>query len=156
MSCDVHICPYMFTSYSSQRGLLSRSAWHLLERYCEGALWYESAIVQYSYKYSPVTTASLARNSSTLRIVFTAVLSPKLQRNVSKAVSVGWSPGQVLPCVVVVWRSHRGRSVPGVFTERSGGPLVTLNFCVMRRYKLGEGDLVSTFLFILFVETLYW
>ena len=26
----------------------------------------------------------------------------------------------------------------------SGGPLVTLNLCVIRRYYLGEGDLVST------------
>ena len=36
------------------------------------------------------------------------------------------------------------RSVPRVFTERSGVPLVTLNLCVMRWYNLGEGDLVST------------
>ena len=36
------------------------------------------------------------------------------------------------------------RSVPQVFTERSEVPLVTLDLCVMRRYNLGEGDLVST------------
>ena len=36
------------------------------------------------------------------------------------------------------------RSVPRVFTERSEVPLVTLNLCVMRRYNLGEGDLVFT------------
>ena len=36
------------------------------------------------------------------------------------------------------------RSVPRVFTERSEVPLVTLNLCVMRRYNLGEADLVST------------
>ena len=35
------------------------------------------------------------------------------------------------------------RSVPRVFTERSEVPLVTLNLCLMRRYNLGEGDLVS-------------
>ena len=36
------------------------------------------------------------------------------------------------------------RSVPRVFTEQSEVPLVTLSLCVMRRYNLGEGDLVST------------
>ena len=36
------------------------------------------------------------------------------------------------------------RPVPRVFTGRSEVPLVTLNLCVMRRYNLGEGDLVST------------
>ena len=37
------------------------------------------------------------------------------------------------------------RSVPRVFTERNEVPLVTLNYkYVMRRYNLGEGDLVST------------
>ena len=36
------------------------------------------------------------------------------------------------------------RSVPRVCTERSEVPLVTLNLCVMKRYNLGEGDLVST------------
>ena len=36
------------------------------------------------------------------------------------------------------------RSVPRVFTERSEVPLVTLNLCVMRRYNIGEGALVST------------
>ena len=36
------------------------------------------------------------------------------------------------------------RSVPRVFTERTEVSLVTLNLCVMRRYNLGEGDLVST------------
>ena len=34
--------------------------------------------------------------------------------------------------------------MPRVFTERSEVPLVTLNLCVMRRYNLGEGHLVST------------
>ena len=43
------------------------------------------------------------------------------------------------------------RSVPRVFTERSEVPLVTLNLCVMRRYHLGEGDLVSTQCTFLFV-----
>ena len=57
---------------------------------------------------------------------------------------MGRSPWQVLSCVVVVWRTHRGGLVPWVFTERSEVPLVTLNLCVMRRYNLGEGDLVST------------
>ena len=31
-----------------------------------------------------------------------------------------------------------------VFTERSEIPLVTSNLCIIRRYNLGEGDLVST------------
>ena len=34
------------------------------------------------------------------------------------------------------------RSVLRVSTERSEVPLVTLNLCVMRRYNLGQGDLV--------------
>ena len=36
--------------------------------------------------------------------------------------------------------------MPPVFTERTEVPLVTLNLCVMKmkRYNLGEGDLVST------------
>ena len=58
--------------------------------------------------------------------------------------NVGRCPWQVLSCVVVVWRTHRGGLVPRVYTERSEGLLVTLNLCVMRRYNLGEGDLVST------------
>ena len=32
----------------------------------------------------------------------------------------------------------------GSTRERSERPPVTLNLCVMRRYDLGEGDLVST------------
>ena len=59
-------------------------------------------------------------------------------------VTVGRCPWQILSCVVEMWRTHRGGSVPRVFTERSEGPVVTLNLCVMRRYYLGEGDLVST------------
>ena len=47
--------------------------------------------------------------------------------------------------VVVVWRRQGGGSVPQVYTERSGRPWVTLNFCVLRRYDLEEGDLVSIF-----------
>ena len=35
-----------------------------------------------------------------------------------------------------------GRCLARVFTERSEVPLVTLNLCVMRRYNLGEDDLV--------------
>ena len=57
---------------------------------------------------------------------------------------MGQSPWQILSCVVVVWRTHRGGLVPPVFKERSEVPLVTLNLCVMRRYNLGEGDLAST------------
>ena len=34
--------------------------------------------------------------------------------------------------------------MPQVFTERSEVPLVTLNLCVMRRYNLGEGEVLST------------
>ena len=41
---------------------------------------------------------------------------------------VGRSPRQVLSCVVGVWTTHRGGWVPRVFTERSEGPVVTLNF----------------------------
>ena len=56
----------------------------------------------------------------------------------------GGRPGQVLSCVVVVWSTHRGGLVPRVYTERSDRPWVTLNLCALRRYNLGEGDLVST------------
>ena len=56
----------------------------------------------------------------------------------------GGAPGRFS----LVWLWCEGhtevRSVPRVFTERSEVPLVTLNLCVMRRYNLGEGDLVST------------
>ena len=43
-----------------------------------------------------------------------------------------------------MWRTHRGGAISRVVnTERSPGrPLVTLNLCVMRRYYIGEGDLV--------------
>ena len=34
----------------------------------------------------------------------------------------------VFSCVVVVW-THRGRSVPQVYTERNERPWVTLNLC---------------------------
>ena len=56
----------------------------------------------------------------------------------------GGHPGQVLSGVILVWSTHRGGMVPRVYTERSDRPWVTLNLCVMRRYCLGEGDLVST------------
>ena len=59
--------------------------------------------------------------------------------------SVGRRPWQVLSCGCGVEDRHTEvRSVPGVFTERSEVPLVTFNLCVMRRYNLGERDLVST------------
>ena len=58
--------------------------------------------------------------------------------------NVGRCPCRVLPCVVMVWRTRRGGSVPRVFTEGSEVSLVTLNLCVMRRYNVGEGDRVST------------
>ena len=35
--------------------------------------------------------------------------------------------------------------MPRVFTERGEVPLVTVNLCVMRRYNLGEWDLVFTY-----------
>ena len=59
---------------------------------------------------------------------------------------VGQCSCQVLSCVVVVWRTHRGGLVPRVYTERSDRPWVTLSLCVMimRRYILGEGGLVPT------------
>ena len=58
---------------------------------------------------------------------------------------MGRSPWQVLSCVVVVWRTHRGQvGASGLH----GTDLVTLNLCVMRRYNLGEGDLVSTYIWI--------
>ena len=61
-------------------------------------------------------------------------------------ISCGAVPLAVYFCVVVVWRTYRGGLVPRVFTERSEEPLVTLNLCVMmmRRYHLGEGDLLFT------------
>ena len=59
--------------------------------------------------------------------------------------NVGRCPWQVLSCVLsgCVGRTHRGGSIPRVYTERSDRPWVTLNFCVMRRYNLEEGGLVS-------------
>ena len=59
----------------------------------------------------------------------------------------GGRPGQVLYCVVA-WSTHRGGLVPQVYTERNDRPWVTLNLCVMRRYKQGEGGLVFTKLFL--------
>ena len=62
----------------------------------------------------------------------------------------GGDPGR--SSLVWLWwaeRTHRGGSVPRVLTERSEVPLVTLNLCVMRRYNLGVGDLVSTLLLLL-------
>lgn len=48
--------------------------------------------------------------------------------------------------MVVMWSTHRGLSVPRVYdTDRSDTPCgVTLNLRVIRRYYLGEEDLVST------------
>ena len=51
---------------------------------------------------------------------------------------------QILSCVVTVWRTRRGGSVPRFSTERSLEPLMTLNVCVLMRYCLGEGGVVST------------
>ena len=52
-----------------------------------------------------------------------------IYRIVRGAVVVGRTPWQALSCVVVVWRTPPpGGSVPRVFTERSEGPVVTLNF----------------------------
>ena len=65
-------------------------------------------------------------------------------RDQANDASVGRCPWQLLSRVVVVWRTHRGGLVPRVYTERSDRPWVVLNLCVMRRYNLGEGDLVST------------
>ena len=48
-----------------------------------------------------------------------------------------------------MWRTHRGRSVPRIYTQRSDRPWVTLNLCVMRRYNVGERDLVPTLLILL-------
>ena len=72
-------------------------------------------------------------------------------RPLSVDANVGRSPWQVLSCVGLVWRTHRGGLVPRVFTERCEGPLAALNLCVMitRRYCLGEGNLVSTHLLLL-------
>ena len=55
----------------------------------------------------------------------------------------GGAPGRF--SLVWLWCGGHAvvRSVPRVFTERSEVPLVTLNLCLMRRYNLGEGDLVS-------------
>ena len=64
-------------------------------------------------------------------------------RDQANDASVGRCPWQLLSRVVVVWRTHRGGLVPRVYTERSDRPWVTLNFCVMRRYNLEEGGLVS-------------
>ena len=53
----------------------------------------------------------------------------------------------VLSGVGMMWITHRGGLVPGVYTEWSEGPLVTLNLCVviMGLYlSTGEGDLVPT------------
>ena len=60
----------------------------------------------------------------------------------------GGAPGRF--SLVWLWCGGYG-SVPRVCTERSGRPWVTLNLCVMRmrRYHyLGEGDLVSIFLWV--------
>ena len=76
--------------------------------------------------------------------------------------NVGRYLWQVLSCMVVVWRTHRGGSVPRVYTERSGRPWVTLKLCVMRRYNLGGGDLVSTYnpytsrVFVIYQTMLRW
>ena len=67
-------------------------------------------------------------------------------RDQANDASVGRCPWQLLSRVVVVWRTHRGGLVPRVYTERSDRPWVTLRLCVMRRYNLGDGDLVSTWL----------
>ena len=65
------------------------------------------------------------------------------ERDQAVDANVGRCLGQVLSCVVVVWKTHRGGSVPRVYTERSDRPWVTLNLCMIRRYNLGEGDLAS-------------